>query len=160
MLDPILHSYILYVLGLSLVSIKRGIKVYVYRFAPGWSITLRLFFFRFCWHGSKMAWTPRHCKGGRKHKASSWQLPQQQQQPPAEMMWGHEARLSLSLSLSVSLCVCNTVVKVASHVKTLAKSGEAWQTLANPQRRVHENVPDVHQSESSGEGPPHSPEFR
>ena len=61
--------------------------------------------------------------------------------------------------MRVCVCVCNHF-KVASHIKILAKSGEAWRTLANPQRPVHDNVPDIHQSESSGEGPPHSPEFR
>ena len=43
-------------------------------------------------------------------------------------------------------------------MRTLAKLGELWRTLANPRRYIHENLPDIHQS--SGEGPPHSPEFR
>ena len=43
-------------------------------------------------------------------------------------------------------------------MRTLAKSGEVWRTLANPQHHIHENLPDIHQS--SGEGPPPSPEFR
>ena len=42
--------------------------------------------------------------------------------------------------------------------RTLAKPGEVSRTLANPQHHIHENLPDIHQS--SGEGPPHSPEFR
>ena len=43
-------------------------------------------------------------------------------------------------------------------MRTLAKPGEVWRTLANPQRHIHENLPEIHQS--SGEGSPHSPEFR
>ena len=39
-----------------------------------------------------------------------------------------------------------------------ANLAEAWRTLANPQRHIHEHLPDIHQS--SGEGPPHSPEIR
>ena len=42
-------------------------------------------------------------------------------------------------------------------MRTLAKPGEVWRTLANPQHHIHENLPDIHQS--AGEGPPHSPEF-
>ena len=34
-------------------------------------------------------------------------------------------------------------------MRTLAKPGEVWRTLANPQRHIH-NLPDIHQS--SGEG--------
>ena len=40
---------------------------------------------------------------------------------------------------------------------SLAKSDEVWRTLANPQHHIQENPPDIHQS--SGEGPPPSPEF-
>ena len=43
-------------------------------------------------------------------------------------------------------------------MRTLAKPGEVWRTLANPERHIHENLPDIHQT--SGEGPSHSPEFR
>ena len=38
-----------------------------------------------------------------------------------------------------------------------ANFGEAWRTLANPQRHIRENLPRICQS--SGEGPPPSPEF-
>ena len=43
-------------------------------------------------------------------------------------------------------------------MRTLANLGEVWRTLANPQQHIHENLRDIHQS--SGEGTPHSPEFR
>ena len=43
-------------------------------------------------------------------------------------------------------------------MRTLAKPGEVLRTLANPQHHIHNNLPNIHQS--SGEGPPHSPEFR
>ena len=43
-------------------------------------------------------------------------------------------------------------------MRTLAKPGEVWRTLANPQRHSRENIPDIHQS--SGEGLPRSPEFQ
>ena len=33
-----------------------------------------------------------------------------------------------------------------------ANCSEVWRTLANPQRHIHENLPDIHQS--SGEGSP------
>ena len=39
-----------------------------------------------------------------------------------------------------------------------ANFGEAWRNLANPQRHTRKNLVDIHQS--SGEGPPHSPELR
>ena len=42
-------------------------------------------------------------------------------------------------------------------MRTLAKPGELRRTLANPQQCTHEYSTDIHQS--SGEGPPHSPEF-
>ena len=37
-------------------------------------------------------------------------------------------------------------------MRTLAKPGELWRTLANPQRHLRENIPGIHQS--SGEGLP------
>ena len=39
-----------------------------------------------------------------------------------------------------------------------ANFGEAWRSLANPQRHIQDKLPDIHQS--SGEGRPGSPEFR
>ena len=47
---------------------------------------------------------------------------------------------------------------VRAFMRTLAKLGELWRTLANPNRHIHENLRDIHQS--SGEGAPDSPEFR
>ena len=47
---------------------------------------------------------------------------------------------------------------VRTFMRTLAKFGELWQTLANPQCHIHENLRDIHQS--SCEGAPQSPEFR
>ena len=43
-------------------------------------------------------------------------------------------------------------------MRTLAKHGEVWRTLANPQRHIQDKLRDIHQS--SGEGRPVSPEFR
>ena len=40
--------------------------------------------------------------------------------------------------------------------RTLAKPGEVWRNLVNPQRHIHENLPDIHWS--AGEGPPHIPQ--
>ena len=60
---------------------------------------------------------------------------------------------------------CTTVPEACTRL--LAKFGELWQSLANfgeptSPCAVHltcdESLPDIHQS--SGEGPPHSPEFR
>ena len=42
-------------------------------------------------------------------------------------------------------------------MRTLAKHGEVWRTLANLQRHIQDKLPDIHQS--SGEGRPGSPEF-
>ena len=62
----------------------------------------------------------------------------------------------LAPKLQAGSRVCRKHVR--AFMPTLAKSGEVWRTLANPQRHIHESLPDIHQS--SGEGSPHSPEFR
>ena len=65
---------------------------------------------------------------------------------------------------SLDMTKCWVVIQACSRayqkhalafMRTLVKPGEVWRTLPNPQRHIHENLPDVHRS--SGEGPPHSP---
>ena len=41
--------------------------------------------------------------------------------------------------------------RACTFMRTLAKTGEVWRTLANPHDHTNENLPDIHQS--SGEGP-------
>ena len=41
-------------------------------------------------------------------------------------------------------------MRASNFMRTLAKSSKVWRTLADPQRHVHKNHPDIHQS--SGEG--------
>ena len=86
--------------------------------------------------------------------------------------WGSQlssSRLGRSLVVSVRTADVLSFLKgqagsrvykkhAPAFMRTLAKHGELWRTLANPERQNHENLPDVNQS--SNEGPPHSPEFR
>ena len=66
-------------------------------------------------------------------------------------------RVCVCVSLCVSLCVC-----VSGRFQGVPEAcadlhvnfGEAWRTLGNPQRSIHENLP--RSSLSSGEGPPYS----
>ena len=73
-----------------------------------------------------------------------------------ESLWGPPPESLLRPFVQASSRVYQKYAR--AFMRTLANLREVWRSLANPQHHIHKHLRDIHQS--SGEGPPHSPEFR